>query len=168
MDTNPANLTVKISLGATSQWFKTYGEYLQQMYGKALGVNVEIEQNDWPVFNSAVEKGEYQMGYMAWGADFNDPLSMLSIFQSDAGAIANGWSNARYDELIKLASVEMDVAKRLEYYKEAEKILIYDEAVVAPVVYPRSNVFRYNYVKNVGVTPFGTQGFKYVYIQGKQ
>ncbi len=168
MDTNPANLTVKISLGATSQWFKTYGEYLQQMYGKALGVNVEIEQNDWPVFNSAVEKGEYQMGYMAWGADFNDPLSMLSIFQSDAGAIANGWSNARYDELIKLASVEMDVAKRLEYYTEAEKILIYDEAVVAPVVYPRSNVFRYNYVKNVGVTPFGTQGFKYVYIQGKQ
>ena len=47
-------------------------------------------------------------------------------------------------------------------------LLVVVPAVVAPVVYPRSNVFRYNYVKNVGVTPFGTQGFKYVYIQGKQ
>lgn len=167
LDTNPANLTIKISLGGTDQWFRTYGEYLQQMYNKNLGINVEIETLDWPVFSAAAEKGDFQVGYMAWGADFNDPISMLSLLKSDAGAIATGWANERYDELINLAAKEMDQEKRLEYFKEAEKILLYDEAALAPVVYPRSNVFRYKYVHNLGVTPFGTQGYKYAYTQGR-
>lgn len=167
MDTDPSKLTVKISLGSTDQWFRTYGEYLQQMFIKNLGVNFEVEQMEWPVFNSNVEKGEFQIGYMSWGADFNDPINMLSLFKSDAAAIGTGWENARFDELMNLASAEMDTAKRLEYFKEAEHILLYDEAAVTPVVYPRGNVFRYKYVNNLGITPFGTQGYKYSYTQGR-
>ena len=167
MDPDPAKLTVKISLGSTDQWFRTYGEYLQQMYIKNLGINFEIEQMEWPVFNSAVEKGEFQIGYMAWGADFNDPISMLSLLKSDAAAIGTGWANDKYDELINLAAKEMDQDKRLEYFAEAEKILLYDEAVLAPVVYPRSNVFRYKYVNELGVTPFGTAGYKYGFTVGR-
>ncbi len=167
MDPDTSKLTVKISLGGTNQWFRDYGEYLQQMYINKLGVNIEIETNDWPIFNAAVEKGEFQLGYMAWGADFNDPVSMLSLHTSDAGAIGTGWGNDRYDELIDLASKEMEPAKRLEYFSEAEKILIYDEAVVAPVVYPRSNIFRYKYVHELGVTPFGTSGYKYAHTIGR-
>ncbi len=167
MDPDPSKLTVKISLGSTDQWFRTYGEYLQQMYTKNLGIKFEVEQMEWPVFNSNVEKGEFQIGYMAWGADFNDPISMLSLLKSDAAAIGTGWVNPRYDELIDLAAKEMDSAKRLEYFKEAERILLYDEAALAPVVYPRSNIFRYKYVNNLGVTPFGTQGYKYGFTQGR-
>lgn len=167
MDTNPANVTVKISLGSTDQWFRTYGEYLQQMYIKNLGINFEIEQMEWPVFNGAVEKGDFQIGYMAWGADFNDPISMLSLLKSDAAAIGTGWENARYDELIDLAAKEMDSAKRLEYFREAENILLYEEAALAPVVYPRQNIFRYKYVNELGVTPFGTAGYKYGFTVGR-
>ena len=146
---------------------ETFFEYLQQMYIKNLGINFEIEQMEWPVFNSAVEKGEFQIGYMAWGADFNDPISMLSLLKSDAAAIGTGWANDKYDELINLAAKEMDQDKRLEYFAEAEKILLYDEAVLAPVVYPRSNVFRYKYVNELGVTPFGTAGYKYGFTVGR-
>jgi len=167
MDTDPANLTVKISLGSTDQWFKTYGEYLQQMYIKNLGIKFEIEQMEWPVFNGIVEKGEFQIGYMAWGADYNDPISMLALLKSDAAAIGTGWANSKYDELIDLASKETDTDKRLEYFKEAEKILLYDEAAIAPVVYPRSNIFSYKYVNNLGVTPFGTAGYKYAFTKGR-
>lgn len=167
LDQDPAKLTVKISLGSTDQWFRTYGEYLQQMFIKKLGVNLEIEQMEWPVFNDNVQKGDFQMGYMAWGSDFNDPISMLSLFKSDANAIGTGWKNARFDELMDLAASEMDNAKRLEYFKEAEQILLYDEAAVAPVVYPRSNIFRYKYVHDIGITPFGTAGYKYSYTQGR-
>lgn len=167
LDPDPAKNTIKISLGSTDQWFRTYGDYLQQMYIKNLGINVEIEQTEWPVFNNAVEKGEFQIGYMAWGAEFNDPISMLSLLKSDAGAIGTGWANARYDELIDLAAKEMDTSKRLEYFEEAEKILLYDEAALAPVVYPRSNIFRYKYVNGLPNKPFSTQEFKYAYTQGR-
>lgn len=167
MDTDPSKLVVTISLGSTDQWFRTYGEYLQQTFINTLGVDFKVEQMEWPVFNSNVESGDFQIGYMAWGADFNDPSSMLSLFRSDAGAIATGWENERYDELIDLGSKEMDPAKRLEYFKEAEHILIYEESPVAPVVYPKQNVFRYKYVNGLGITPFGTAGYKYGYTQGR-
>ncbi|MBU5310772.1 peptide ABC transporter substrate-binding protein [Tissierella carlieri] len=167
MDPDPSKLTVKISLGATDQWFRTFGEYLQQMYIKNLGVNFEVEQMEWPVFNSNVEEGDFQIGYMAWGAEFNDPIAMLSLLKSDSAAIGTGWVNPRYDELIELSAKEMDPVKRLEYFKEAEKILLYDEAALAPVVYQRLNVFQYKYVNNLGVTPFGTQGYKYGFTQGR-
>ena len=167
MDPDPANLTVKIAFGNTDQWFRTYGEYLQEMYNKVLGVNIEVEMYEWPVFNAAVEKGEFQVSYMAWGAEYNDPFSMLSLLRSDANAIGTGWVNEEYDELIDLAAKEMDQGKRLEYFEEAEKILLYDEAVLAPVVYTRGNIFSYKYVHNLGVTPFETQGYKYGYTQGR-
>lgn len=167
MDPDPAKLTVRISLGGTDQWFRTYGEYLQQMFSKTLGINFEVEQMEWPVFNSNVEKGDFQIGYMSWGAEFNDPSYMLNLFRSDAQAIGTGWKNDRYDELMDLAAAEMDSDKRLEYFKEAEEILLYEEAVVAPVVYPRTNLFRYKYIKGYGVNPFSTQGYKYGYTQGR-
>lgn len=167
MDPDPSNLTVKISLGGTDQWFRTYGEYLQQMYTTTLGINFEVEQMEWPVFNSNVEKGEFQIGYMSWGADFNDPSNMLNLFRSDAGAIGTGWVNERYDELIDLAGAEMDASQRLEYFKEAEEILLYEEAAVAPVVYPRTNLFRYDYIGGFGVNPFSNQGYKYGFTQGR-
>lgn len=167
MDSDPANLTVRISLGGTDQWFRTYGEYLQQMFITSLGVNFEVEQMEWPVFDSNVNKGEFQIGYMAWGADYNDPSNMLNLLRSDAGAIGTGWVNEKYDELIDLAAGEMDVAKRLEYFKEAEEILLYEDAAVAPVVFPRSNIFRYDYVKGLGVNPFSSQGYKDSFTQGR-
>lgn len=167
MDPDPSKLTVRISLGGTDQWFRTYGEYLQQMYITSLGVNFEVEQMEWPVFDSNVNKGDFQIGYMAWGADYNDPSNMLNLFKSDAGAIGTGWVNERYDELIDKAAGEMDVEKRLEYFKEAEEILLYQDAAVAPVVYPRSNIFRYKYINRLGLNPFGSQGYKYSYTQGR-
>lgn len=168
LDPDPAKLTIELSLGSTDQWFRTYGEYLQQMYKTALGVTMNIQQLEWPVFDSNVQKGKFQIGYMAWGADFNDPANMLSLFVSDSAAIATGWKNERFDELIDLGGKTLDQAKRREYYVEAEKILLYDEAVVAPVVYPQSNLFRYNYVYGMSVTPFGTSGWKYAYTKGRK
>ncbi len=167
LGSDPATLKVKFTLGGTDQWFRTFGEYLQQMYKKTLGVNLEIEFLEWPLFQSKVQKGEFQIGYMSWGAEFNDPISMLKLVTSDSTAILSGWKNEKYDELIKKASVEMDAQKRLELYKEAEKVL-FDDAVLCPVVYTASNIFRYKYLKGVSDNPFSTAGSKQVYTQGRK
>ena len=48
---------------------------------------------------------------------------MLAVMYSSSGNINTGWVNEKYDELLDQAAVEMDDAKRLELYKEAETIL---------------------------------------------
>lgn len=165
--TDPADLTIEISLGGTDQWFRTYGEYLQQMFQNTLGITVKIRQLEWPTFSQNVSRGDFQVGYMAWGSEFDDPAALMSLHTSTSNAIGHGWSSDRYDELISLANNEMDQEKRIEYFREAEEMLLYQYAVLSPVVHPRSNVFRYNYVNGLGVTPFGTSGWKYGSIDGR-
>ncbi len=167
MDTDTTKLTVKFTLGSTNQRMKTIGEYYQQMYKETLGVNLEIEQLDWPIFMEKAAKHEFQMSYMAWGANFNDPICMMDLLKSDANSIYTGWGNPKYDELINKAAASVDQAERLELFRQAETILLHDEAVLAPVAYPRTNAFTYKYAKKLGLTAFGTVGFKYAYTSGR-
>ena len=81
------------------------------MYTKLLGVNIEVEMYEWPVFNAAVEKGGIPSKLYGLGAEYNDPFCMLSLLRSDANAIGTGWANEEYDKLIDLAAKEMDQEK---------------------------------------------------------
>lgn len=166
MDKEIKDLDVTFSIGGTDQWFRTLGEYIQQMYKESLGLEVEIEQLEWPIFDSNVNKGDFQIGFMAWTADFNDPATMMTLLTSDSTAIKTGWENDRYDELVNMADEERDHEKRLEYYKEAEEIVL-EEAPVSPVTFAKSNIFRYKYINKMGVTEFGTQGSKYGFTDGR-
>lgn len=160
MDPDPANLTVTVSLGGADQWFRDYAEYLGNTFQTKLGVTAVSDLNQWEIFDGKVQEGNFQMGYMAWGADYNDPSSMLGLFNSKNSAVATGWVNEEFDSLLEQASSETDDAKRLDLFKQAEQILI-EEAPVTPVVYPGSNIYRYDYYTGIGYNPFDTSGLKY-------
>ncbi|NMB20207.1 MAG: peptide ABC transporter substrate-binding protein [Firmicutes bacterium] len=164
---DPSSLRITFNLAGTDQWFRNLGEYLQQVYGYELGVNLQINFSEWGIFYDNVQKGNYQIGFMAWGAYYNDPYDVLSLFVSDYDMIETGWVNKEYDELIFKAAVEMDEAKRLDYYIQAENILLRDEAVASPLATSRVNQFVKNYVHNYATLGFSNMGFKYVYTSGR-
>lgn len=163
---DPSTLEVTFSLGGVDQWMKNYGEYYQQTFKNVLGVNVVLDFNEWGTFSSKVSNGEYQMGYMQWGIDYNDPYSMLAVMYSDSGNINTGWVNEEYDSLLDQAAVEMDEAKRVELYKQAEQIL-FEDGPLCPVVCTAANTFRYTYIKNSNTMPFTSTGLKYAYVSGR-
>ncbi len=156
---DPATLDITFSLAGTDEWFRTYGEYLQQTYNTALGVDLKISFSDWGIFSSNLSTGNYQIGYMGWGAYYNDPYDVLSLFMTTNDAIQTGWSNAEYDELVLAAQSEMDEAKRLELYKQAEHILLLEEYVVNPILFPSSNGFYKNYVQGYTTLAFSSGGY---------
>ena len=166
LGSDPSTLEVTFSLGGVDQWMKNYGEYYQQTFKNVLGVNVVLDFNEWGTFQSKVNSGDYQMGYMSWGIDYNDPYSMLAVMYSTSGNINTGWVNEEYDALLDQAAVEMDDAKRLELYKQAETIL-FEEGPLCPVVNEAANTFRYNYIKNSNTMPFTSTGLKYAYVSGR-
>ena len=163
---DPSTLEVTFSLGGVDQWMKNYGEYYQQTFKEVLGVNVVLDFNEWGTFQSKVNNGEYQMGYMSWSIDYNDPYSMLAVMYSTSGNINTGWVNEDYDALLDQAAVEMDDAKRLELYKQAEEIL-FEEGPLCPVVNEAANTFRYSHIKNSNTMPFTSTGLKYAYVSGR-
>ena len=167
LGSDPSSLTIKFTVGGTTEWLKKYGEYFQQKYKEVLGVNIELDANEWGTFQSKINSGDYQMGYMVWTIDYNDPYGMLSLMTSDSTAIPTFWANDKYDEVMAKAAVEMDEAKRLELFKEAEKILFEEGCSLSPVVNEGVHGYYYGYVKNMGKTAFNTMGLKKIYISGK-
>ncbi len=168
LGSDPSVITVKYSLSATTQWARNYGEYVQQKYKEVLGVNIELDFNEWSAFQQKTNSGEYQMGNMIWSTDYDDPMSMISLFTtSNSGNIPTGWSNEKFDKLIEQAGKEMDENKRVELYAEAEKILFEEGCNICPLINEESHEFYYNYVKNLSQKSSTTSGFKYVYIEGR-
>lgn len=157
---DPATLDVTFSLAGTDDWFRTLGEFLQQIYGEALGVNLKIDFSEWGIFSSNLNTGNYQIGYMGWGAWYNDPYDMLSLFCSDIDAIQTKWVNTEYDELVKEAFQTMDADKRMEMYAEAERILLLEDCVVNPILFPSSNSFYRNYVQGYATLAFSNGGYQ--------
>ena len=157
---DPSTLDITFSLAGTDEWFRTYGEYLQQTYNSALGIDLKIDFNEWGIFSSNLDQGNYQIGYMGWGAYYNDPYDVLSLFMSDIDSIQTGWSNARFDELVKNAQSEMDEAKRMEMYAEAERILLLEEFAVNPILFPSSNSFYRTYVEGYTTLAFASGGYQ--------
>ena len=169
---DPSTLDVTFSLAGTSDWFRTFGEYLQQMYKEALGVDVKIDFSEWGIFSDNVYSGNFQLGFMAWGAYYNDPYDMLSIHLTDFNQIATGWSDPEYDALVLGASQEMDEDARMQMYIDAENILL-EANVMCPfatsVTHQFTKSFLHDKYAEYGQDNlyFTHEGWKNVYVEGR-
>jgi len=161
---NPEDLEVTYLNTGTNDWSRNYFEYVQQMWKKGLGVEVKGEFVEWPVFQKRIDEQDFQMAGMAWTGDYNDPSTFLDIWSSEAGIYNIGYKNARYDELIKMAANTVDQEKRLEYFKEAEHILLYEDSAISPTLYRKRNTFISKRIDGLVIALFGGLDFKNVYI----
>ncbi len=160
---DPTNLDITFSLAGTDDWFQTLGAYLQQAYKTSLGVDLEISFSEWGIFYDNVQKGNYQIGFMNWGAFYNEPYDVLSLFTTNSNAIMTNWSNAEFDALMDQVKVEMDPEKRVELYKQAERILL-ESAAASPLATGTEHRFYQPWVQNVNDSTFGSDRYKYVSI----
>lgn len=145
LGSDPSTLDVTYSLAGTDDWYHNLGEYLQQRYKEQLGINLKIDFSEWGIFEDNLENGRYQIGFMGWGAYFNDPYDMLSIHVSDWNMLYTGWANSDYDKLVMDGQKEMDPEKRMSDYVEAEKILM-GEYVVCPMATSVTHTFSKPYL----------------------
>lgn len=168
IESDPSKITVKYLQSGTDARAKEIADYMKAMYEKVLGIKLEIEQEEWPIFEKKIDNMDYQMAGMAWSGDYNDPNTEFDIFVSDAGMIPTGWVNKNYDELIKKSQSTSDINTRIQVFKECEKILLYDDAVVAPLTYRIRSIYSYKYVKGIMNPLFGAgTELKYGYTEGR-
>ncbi len=161
---DPASLDLTFSLAGTGEWYRTLGEYLQQVYAEALGVDLKLSFSEWGIFYDNILSGNYQMGFMSWGAYYNDPYDMLSLFVSSYDAVSTGWANEEFDALLTAAAKDMDDDARLQEYIDAENILITQDCAICPVAVSQGHSFYKNYVKGYGSLNFNNMGYKTMYI----
>lgn len=169
---DPSKLDVTYSLAGTSDWYHTFGEYLQQVYKESLGIDLKIDFSEWDIFSDNLSNGNYQIGFMAWGAYYNDPYDMLSIHLSDFNQISSNWKNEEYDALCKAGMTEMDPEKRMQDYVDAERLLM-ENYVTCPFATSVTHQFTKSYVHDK-YAEYGEDnlyfihpGWKNTYIEGR-
>ena len=127
-----------------------------------IGVNVELTNQEWAVFLSTRQTGEYQIARHGWIGDYSDPMTFLDMWVTGGGNNDCGFSNSEYDSLIAEAKVETDTKKREELLRQAEDILM-DEMPVIPVYFYTTVMAWNDDVEGVLVTALGKVYFKNAY-----
>lgn len=99
------------------------------------GITIKLEVMPKKNRVERMQEGEFELGLTRWGPDYSDPMTYLDMWITDSSNNYGFWSNSEYDAIInsaKKGELALDVEKRWEALKEAEKIVM-DEAVIFPV-----------------------------------
>ena len=113
---------VKLSYN-TSEAHAAIAQAVQDMWKENLGVDVELNNEEWAVYLDSMGAGNFQVGRMGWLADFNDAINFLEIFESVGGNNYTNWENAEYQDLLKQSRAETDPEAREDLLRKAEDYL---------------------------------------------
>ncbi len=68
----------------TNDAHKAIAEYIQGAFA-AIGVTVNLENQEWNTFLNTRKNGEYSVARNGWLADYNDPISFLDMWTTVSG-----------------------------------------------------------------------------------
>lgn len=148
----------------TMEQHKIIAEALQDMWRRALGVKVRLQNQEWKVVLKNRRDGNYQFARHGWIGDYLDPMTFLDLFTTGSGNNDAQWSNLRYDALIQEAKQLRDQERRMALMHQAEAIL-FDDMPICPIYYYVNLYLQKPYVKNVVRNPLGYIDFTGSYIE---
>lgn len=117
----------------TNESHKIIAEAIQYMWKDNLGIEVELVNQEWAVFQETKRMSNYMIAKGSWYGDYADPMSMLEIMTSANEINTTGWKNATYDQLISSARL-VNGQERFNLLYQAQAILM-DEAPIMPIFY---------------------------------
>ncbi|HEX6860905.1 MAG TPA: peptide ABC transporter substrate-binding protein [Caulobacteraceae bacterium] len=101
----------------------------------AIGVQIDLEQREGQINFADMMARNFQLGLTAWSADFNDPMTFLSLLQSQTGPQNFGdYDSPRFDALLAAADQEADLTARANLLRRAEQTML-DDQIVIPIYF---------------------------------
>jgi oligopeptide transport system substrate-binding protein len=136
---------------------RVVAQFLQANMKQNLSIDIVLDPRDPSTFGSFVASKQHQWVVFSWGADYPDPENFLSSLYT-TGTVNNfaGYSNARFDDLARSATVELDTQKRLQMWAEAQQIINEDLPIV-PVFYRELFWLKKPNVQDLHFTPMDSR-----------
>ncbi len=101
-----------------------------QSYLENIGLSVRIRQLEWSAYKEALNRGEADMYWISWWADYPDPENFLfPLFHSSnlgAGGNRSRYSNELVDHFIEKGQAAMITRERNAAYQRAEWLIADD------------------------------------------
>jgi oligopeptide transport system substrate-binding protein len=111
-------------------------EYICSSWKDHLDIRVTPQSMPWDEYVARRDHDPAPMMLMGWSADYPDPDDMLRIlFHGSDGLRLPRWDHPRFNVLVEDAGRTFDPGKRMELYREADRILVAEEVVILPLGY---------------------------------
>ncbi len=117
-------------------------EAIQAMWAKHLHIRVNIQNRDWGSYISAQQSLNFDMASAGWIGDYLDPTTFLNLWTPGNGNNNTGWSDPKYEALLREAALKADPAERFALFRQAESMLM-DAVPILPIShYTRNYLLR--------------------------
>jgi ABC-type oligopeptide transport system substrate-binding subunit len=126
----------------TSEDHRRIAEAIQAMWTRELGIPVELRNMEWGSTLQAMTSLQYDVARRSWIGDYLDPGTFLGIMRSGDGNNRTGWSDPRYDRLVREAQDSPEPARRLRLLAEAEALLLEDGPVIPILHYATAELVK--------------------------
>lgn len=144
---------------------KITAEFWQAQWKQNLGLTVPLRSMEFKTFIDSRSKLEYKgFAFGAWGADYMDPFTFLSLFYTPENDNNTGWWDKRYVDLLDEANRIPDRAKRYELLGKAEQLMV-DARPIISIETATVNWTKKPYVKGMYPNAGSLFPWKYVYFE---
>ncbi|MBA2938604.1 hypothetical protein HZF08_09825 [Paenibacillus sp. CGMCC 1.16610] len=113
--------------------------FIQEQWKLNLGIDITPEPMAHANRIDKQNRHDFEADVSLWGADYNDPMTFLDMWETGSEFNEVDWSNASYNELLNSARKEFNPETRSKMLVEAEKLLMH-EMPIGPL-YFRNRVF---------------------------
>ncbi|UTH00400.1 peptide ABC transporter substrate-binding protein [Macrococcoides canis] len=157
--------TPKLTLKTNTEGInKKSAEVIQEMLKSNLGIDVNIEGQEWKTYIDTFKQKNFQLARMGWNGDFLDPYPVLALYASNSSSNFTNWKNEEYDALLEKSLKTTNEKERIKILHKAEDILM-DELPILPVNYGYSNTLIKENVSNVKTDALSRPNFIYADIE---
>jgi oligopeptide transport system substrate-binding protein len=108
---------------------------LQSMFQRELGINISLQRQEWKVYLNSMNNLDFDLCRSSWVGDYDDPNTFLDMFVTGGGNNDCGFANPTYDQYIADAEKQVDQNKRFDIFRQAEHMLVSEEAPICPLYF---------------------------------
>ncbi len=108
---------------------------------KSVGIEADIQTQEWAAYLQSLQAGDYQIGRLGWVADYAIMDNFLfPLFYTDNGDNRSQYSNPEVDKLLTEARQTVDNFERVNKFREADKLISQDMPVIPLMFYRHTKV----------------------------
>jgi ABC-type transport system substrate-binding protein len=158
-------LVINLDTTATGVGNKSRLDWMRKQFDK-INIQLVVRSTDYNRFQDKIRRGDTQMFYYGWNADYPDPENFLFLLHSAQAKVAHGgenaanYSNPEYDQLFeKMKNMENSPERQIIIDRMVE-ILHYDSPWLWGY-HPKNYVLQHNWLHNVQPNVMASNKLKY-------
>lgn len=135
------------------------------MWEAELGVRTRVVRKETKTYRDDLARRDYMLARGGWFGDYGDPTTFLALHKTGDGNNDRGYSNERFDALLREAATETDAARRMRLLEDAERLTMEEELPILPI-WHYTTTYQYDpaRVKGLSRHPRLMQYLHYVHV----